>query len=72
MLKATFEGLDTLFIHMTQETIIALLFLGAMGYLVNSFWSRTRKGSAGCGENCKGCSTIDVDKIEQKFRSPIP
>lgn len=54
---------------MNQEVIIGLMFIAALGYLVNLFWNRTRKPSSGCGENCNSCSVID--EIE-KMKGPLP
>ena len=54
---------------MNQEIIIGMLFLGALGYLVNMFWSRSRKPSHSCGENCNTCSAIE--NIE-KIKTPLP
>ena len=54
---------------MNQDAIIGLVFLAALGYLVNIFWNRSRKPSNSCGEGCNSCPVAEnVDKI----KAPLP
>jgi len=55
--------------YMNQDIVIGMLFLGALGYLVNVFWNRSRKPSHNCGEGCNTCSAIDeINNI----KTPLP
>jgi len=69
---ATFNLINTFLEYMNQDVIVGIVFLAALGYLVNVFWNRTRKSSHACGESCTGCSSINIDEIEKKIKSPLP
>ena len=71
MFEATNDILNTLLSVMNQDLIIGFMFIAALGYLVNLFWTRTRKPHA-CNDSCTGCSSINVNEIENKFKSPLP
>lgn len=61
--------ISTLTTYMNQDVIIGLMFLAALGYLINIFWSRLRKPSHDCGEGCNSCSAIEN---MNKIKSPLP
>jgi hypothetical protein len=52
---------------MVQEIIIALIFIGAVAYLIRLFLKRQDK-DAGCSNGCSACSTVDFEAIEGKFK----
>lgn len=45
-----------------QETLVIILFIGAMAFLARTFL-KSSKGEAGCGSNC-GC---EKQPIKPKF-----
>lgn len=53
---------------MIQQIIILLLFLGAIGYLVNLIRKNFSLKNGSCPKGC-GCSQIDMKKIEQELKT---
>ena len=70
--QATFDQLNALLKGMSQEIIIGFMFIAALGYLVNVFWTRTRKVPHACGENCTACAVMNQNSTKDKFKSPLP
>lgn len=53
---------------MAETIIIAVLFLAAVGYLLNTVRQSFRTKSGGCAKGCGGaCSSIDLGKIEAEI-----
>ena len=65
MISKTLQHITTFISNVNQEVIIGLMFIAALGYLVNVFWNRSRKPSHTCGEGCNTCSVVDnINKID--------
>jgi hypothetical protein len=53
---------------MVETIIIAMLFLAAVGYLLNVVRKSFSTKSGGCAKGCgSGCGTIDFRKIEAEI-----
>ena len=53
---------------MVETIIIAVLFLAALGYLLNTVRQSFRTKIGGCAKGCGGaCSSIDFKKIEAEM-----
>ena len=64
MISEILQHITTFISNVNQEVIIGLMFIAALGYLVNVFWNRSRKPSHACGEGCNTCSAVDnIKKI---------
>ena len=48
--------------------MVALLFLGAVGYLGRILYQSFRAKSTGCTSGCGKCGAIDLNKIEAQIR----
>jgi len=62
MINITIEYINSLLDKINQELMIGIMFVAALGYLINIFWGRMGKSSHACGDSCTGCSSINVNK----------
>ncbi|MBC8110057.1 MAG: FeoB-associated Cys-rich membrane protein [Verrucomicrobia bacterium] len=52
---------------MTENIIIAFLFLASLAYVGKLIFDHFKPSSAGCAKGCGACSQLDLAKIEQKM-----
>lgn len=53
---------------MIQQLFVAILFLGATGYLGRLLYQSFKAKSTGCASGCGKCGAIDLNKIEAQIR----
>ncbi len=53
---------------MIQEIFVAIIFLGALGYLGRTVYMQFQAKSA-CASGCAKCSAVDFKKIEAELKS---
>ena len=55
---------------MIQSVLIALIFLGALGYLIFMIRNQFISKQNGCPKGC-GCSAVDLEKLEREMRKGL-
>jgi len=52
---------------MVETIIITMLFVAAVGYLLNGVRKSFSNKSSGCAKGCGACGSIDFKKIEAEI-----
>ncbi|HSZ25412.1 MAG TPA: FeoB-associated Cys-rich membrane protein [Cytophagaceae bacterium] len=55
---------------MVQTILVVVIFIAALGYLIFIVRNQFLAKEGGCPKNC-GCSSIDLEKIENKIKTDL-